>query len=92
MAIHNINLTEAEEKSLSYVTANTLGWIENAAKERARIAKEKIISILLAHCNANNISLATGENAQVQQAFDLGIVKTAEQRNAEIDEHADNGV
>ena len=50
-------------------------WITNAAKNRARIAKEEILSLNMAHCNANGIALATGEDAQVQQAYDLNLIE-----------------
>ena len=36
--------------------------------------------MLVAHCNENDISIATGEDAQITQAYDLGIVKTAKDR------------
>ncbi len=35
--------------------------------------------------NANGITIATGEDAQVAQAFDLEVVKTAAVRNAEAE-------
>ena len=44
---------------------------------RARIAKDEIIEKLVAHCNSNGIAIATGEDAQVTQAFDLDVVDTA---------------
>ena len=50
-----------------------LFW-ENALKNRARIAKEEIIAKLVTHCNSNSIALAVGEDAQVTQAYDLGVV------------------
>ena len=38
-------------------------------KNRARIAKDEIIALLVAHCNANSIAIATGEDAQITQAY-----------------------
>lgn len=75
MATYTITLTEAEDKSLRYAAVSAQDWIDNATKERARIAKEEIIAKLVAHCNANNITIATGEDAQVTQAFDLNVVQ-----------------
>jgi len=75
MATYTITLSEAEDKSLRYATVSAQYWIDNATKERARIAKEEIIAKLVAHCNANNITIATGEDAQVTQAFDLNVVQ-----------------
>ncbi len=70
-----VNLTDTEEKAMSTVTANIDDWIQNAALNRARIAKEEIIANLIAHCNANGIALAVGEDAQVTQAFDLDVAE-----------------
>ena len=75
MADYTVTLTDAEDKSLRYAEASAQDWIDNAVKNRARIAKEEIIAKLVAHCNANSIALAVGEDAQITQAFDLGVVQ-----------------
>ena len=75
MAKYEIELTDTETKAMSYCTANTQKWTELTVKNRARIAKEEIITLSTAHCNANSIQIATGEDAQVTQAFSLGVVK-----------------
>ena len=80
---YTITLTDTEKKSMDYITTDINAWITNAAQNRARIAKEKIISLNTAHCNANDIAIAVGENAQVTQAYDLGVVKTQAERDAE---------
>ena len=71
---YKIILTETEKLAMETITDNVFDWISNAATNRARIAKEEIISELVAHCNANEIALAVGEAAQVQQAYDVKIV------------------
>lgn len=78
MADYTITLTETEVKSLEYVAADVDEWITNAAQNRARIAKEQIIALLVSHCNKNSIAIETGEDAQVAQAYTLGIVSKAE--------------
>lgn len=70
-----VSLTDTEFKSLEYAAASVQDWGDNALKNRARIAKEKIIALNTAHCNANSIAIAVGEDAQVTQAFDLGVVQ-----------------
>ena len=80
-----ISITDTEQKALEYVMSDITEWTDNAVTNRARIAKDEIIQKLVAHCNANSIAIATGEDAQVTQAFDLDVIKTAEQRNAEAD-------
>ena len=82
---YTITLTDTEKKSMDYITTDIDDWITNAAKNRARIAKDEIISLNTAHCNANDIAIAVGEDAQVTQAYDLGVVKTQAQRDAELD-------
>lgn len=75
MADYTITLTDTEVKSMKTITSDVDDWITNAATNRARIAKNDIISKLVAHCNANGIAIATGEAAQVTQAYDLKLVE-----------------
>ena len=83
MANYTITLTDTETKSLEYVAASNQDWIDNAAKNRARIAKEEIISLNTAHCNKNGVAIAVGEDAQVTQAYTLGVVEKAADRKVE---------
>ena len=78
-----VALTDTQNKCMEYAAADVQDWADNALHNRARIAQEEIIAALVAHCNANEIALATGADAQVAQAFELEVVKTAAQRNAE---------
>ena len=80
---YTITLTDTEKKSMEYIAADVKDWIDNAATNRARIAKEEIIAINTKHCNANSIAIAVGEAAQVDQAYTLGLIKTATEKNAE---------
>ena len=72
-----ITVTDTEMKSLEYAAASVQDWADNAVTNRARIAKEEIIAAVVAHCNANEVAIATGADAQVTQAYDLGVGKTA---------------
>ena len=74
MAKYEIELTDTEDKAMSYSALSNLEWIQHAAKDKARKCKERIIAANVAHCNANGITIATGEDAQVQQAYDLNLV------------------
>ncbi|MEC8752035.1 MAG: hypothetical protein VXX56_07740 [Pseudomonadota bacterium] len=80
-----ITLTDTENKCMEYAAASVQDWADNALTNRARIAKDEIIAALVAHCNANDVALAVGEDAQVTQAFDLEVVQTAAARNAEAE-------
>lgn len=79
----SIEVTDTELKCMEYCAVSPQEWADNAVTNRARIAGDEIISIVVAHCNENSIALAVGRDAQIQQAFDLGVVQTAEQRNVE---------
>ena len=81
---YTITLTGSEKKSMEYIAVDVDEWITNAAQNRARQAKEEIIALNTAHCNANSIAIAVGEDAQIAQAYSLGVVKTAAQRESEI--------
>ena len=81
-----VSLTDTENKALEYAAVSVQDWADNALTNRARIAKDEIIALLVAHCNANDVALAVGEDAQVAQAFDLGVVRTAAQVNADATE------
>ena len=74
---YTITLTDTEKKSMESITADVKKWITTAAINRARQAKDEIIAALITHCNNNSITIATGEDAQVTQAYTLGIVTKA---------------
>ena len=80
-----VKLTDTQNKCLEYAAASVQDWADNALHNRARIAQEEIIAALVAHCNAEEIAMAVGVDAQVAQAFELGVVKTGAQRNAEAE-------
>ena len=80
-----VQLTDTQNKCLEYAAASVQDWADNALHNRARIAQEEIIAALVAHCNAEEIAMAVGVDAQVAQAFELGVVKTGAQRNADAD-------
>ena len=85
MTTITVTVTDTEMKALEYQAASVQDWADNAILNQARISKEQIIAALVTHCNANGITIATGEDAQVAQAYDLEVVKTAAVRNAEAE-------
>jgi hypothetical protein len=78
-----IEVTDIELKCMEYAALSPQDWADNAVTNRARIAGDEIVAALVAHCNANEIAIATGKDAQIAQAFELGVVQTAAERNAE---------
>ena len=80
-----IELTDTELKCMEYAAVSPQDWADNAVTNRARIAGDEIVAALVAHCNANEIAIATGKDAQIAQAFELGVVRTA----AEVQDEAE---
>ena len=77
MAEIKVTVTDTQMKCLEYIAYSVQDWCDNAIHNRARIAQEEIIAALVAHCNAKDIAIATGADAQVAQAFELKVVDTA---------------
>ena len=77
MAEIKVTVSDTQVKCLEYAASSVQDWCDNAIHNRARIAQEEIIAALVAHCNANEIAIATGSDAQVAQAFELKVVDTA---------------
>ena len=77
MAEIKVTVSDTQVKCLEYAAYSVQDWCDNAIHNRARIAQEEIIAALVAHCNEKGISIATGADAQVAQAFELKVVDTA---------------
>lgn len=82
---YTITLTEAEDLALQYAAADPYEWIDNAAKNRARIAIDEICQYYTNYKLENNQPItATNKDDMVLAAFQEGLVKSASQRNEEI--------
>ena len=77
MANITVSVTDTQMKCLEYAAHTVQDWCDNAIHNRARIAQDEIIAKLVEHCNANEVALAVGTDAQVAQAYELGVVDTA---------------
>jgi len=74
---YTITITETQKKAMETIAIDIDDWITNAATARANIAIQEIVAKLITHCNENEIAMAVGQDAQVTQAYDLGIVERA---------------
>lgn len=74
---YTITITETQKKALEFIALDVDVWITNAAIARADTAIQEIINLLVTHCNENEIALAVGQDAQVAQAYSLGVVSKA---------------
>ena len=82
MAEYKVTTSDHEEKCLNFNIVGIQTWIDNAVAAQIQLSQQEIVKINMEHCNANGISIGVGVTAQVEQAYTLGIVTTAEARNA----------
>ena len=78
MAEIKVTITDTELKALEAVAVDPEEWAINAVKNRARKSIANICASLMQHCNENEVAMAVGQDAQVTQAYELGVVKKAE--------------
>jgi len=83
MASITISITDTEEKCLDTLTKDVADHASLILKNRAREAQVDIIDKLVIHCNDNSIALAVGVDAQVTQAYTLGIAEKAKDLSKE---------
>ena len=83
MVTFTITITDTENKAMEWCAEDVGDWVDNALHNRARIAIEDIIKINADYCNENEIAIGVGRTAQVNQAYNLGIVTTAAARNSQ---------
>ena len=76
-----VSITDTEEKALNYLCVGITTFTQHFIKNRARKAIDEIVAKNIEYCNANDIAIGVGVTAQIDQAYDLGVVKTAVQRN-----------
>ena len=79
MSKYEIELTDTEDKAMSYCTADIQKWAELTVKNRARISKDEILNLNMQYCNSNGIAIAESVEKQIEQAFTLKVIKTAKE-------------
>jgi hypothetical protein len=88
MATYTITLTTAEDAALSAVAVSQDNWIQHAVKERCRLAIDDIVQIVVPKCLETQQPIPNSKDLMVELAFTNGWVKTAAQRQAEIEAEA----
>ena len=74
MATFTINTTASQDICLKNVMGDPQEWSQNALNVRAKSAGDKIINNLISYCNANEIAIPVGRDAQILKADELGLV------------------
>lgn len=85
MATYTITLSDAEDKALGVVAFSQDAWIQNAVHERCRVAMEEIIQIAVTNFLAVGEPIPSTREAIVERALELGLVKSAAERQAEFE-------
>ena len=75
---YTVGITTGEYKALQSVMINQKDWIENAIKNRARIASEDIINMYTQFkINKGEAITAVGTTAVIEAAYAEGVVGIA---------------
>jgi hypothetical protein len=83
---YEINLTEAQDKALSYVAFDPKEWIQNAASERARIAMEEIFQAEVARMLADpSVTQIPADREAVVLAADIVSAKDRQPQTTMIE-------
>tara|TARA_Y100000592_G_scaffold83381_1_gene133134 strand:- start:77 stop:325 length:249 start_codon:yes stop_codon:yes gene_type:complete len=75
---YTVGITTGEYKALQYVMVDQKDWIENAIKNRARIASDEIINLYTQFkINKGEAITAVGTTAVIEAAYAEGVIGIA---------------
>ena len=75
---YTVGITTGEYKALQYVMVDQKDWIENALKNRARIASDEIVNLYTQFkINKGEAITAVGTTAVIEAAYTEGVVGIA---------------
>ena len=81
---YTITLTETEKLAMEYVAYDPQDWVENAMKERARIAIDEIVKIAVEKFLEQNQSIPGSKEEIVAAAYSNGWVDKVSDRGNQI--------
>ena len=73
---YTVTLTDTEKLAMEYITYEPQDWVENAMKERARIAIDEIVKIAVDKFFEINESIPGSKDEIVSQAYSRGWINT----------------
>ena len=74
---YTVTLTDTEKLAMEYIAYEPQDWVENAMKERARIAIDEIVKIAVDKFFEINESIPGSKDEIVADAYERGWVETA---------------
>ena len=73
---YTVGITTGEYLALDYVMVDQHEWIENAIKERARVATIEIVNLYSQYkINKGEVITAVGTTNVIQAAYDEGVIE-----------------
>ena len=82
---YTVGITTGEYKALQYVTIDQNEWINNALKNRARIASDEIVNLYTQFkVNKGEAITAVGTTAVIEAAYAEGVVGIATEGGNEL--------
>ena len=76
MPTYTVTVTDVQDLALNSQMVGVGTYINTVIESQIFFAQSTIQNDLLKYCNANGVAMAVGVDAQVQQAFDVGIAHT----------------
>jgi len=73
---YTVTLTDTEKLAMEYIAYEPQDWVENAMKERARIAIDEIVKIAVDKFFEINESIPGSKDEIVYQAYSRGWINT----------------
>lgn len=83
--IYTVTVSDAEALAFSSEAVNPAEWVENAVKDRCRIAVENVVRVAVDRCLQEGVQVPSTKDAVVQLAFERGWVKSAVEAQAALE-------
>lgn len=77
---YTVTLTDTEKSAMEYIAYEPQDWVENAMKERARIAIEEIVKLAVDKFLEANQTIPGSREEIVAAAYTNGWIQTAKYR------------
>ena len=75
MPTYTVTVTDVQDLALNSQMVGVGTYINTVIESQIVFAQQEIQNNLLKYCNENGVAMAVGIDAQVQQAYDLNVVK-----------------
>jgi len=76
MPSYTVTVTDSQDLALNSQMVGVGTYINTVIESQIVFAQQAIQNDLLKYCNDNDVAMAVGVDAQVQQAFAVGIAHT----------------